>query len=349
MNFAFPRAVLEQHTAFLGKTGSGKTSTAKLAVEQIVCANPAARVCVLDPIKSDWWGLTSSTDGKRAGLPFYILGGPRGHVPLHDSAGKAIGELVATGDLPLSIIDMADFNAGGLQKFFNDFAPALMKRMRGVVYLVMEEAHEFCLSEDTEILTRHGFKKHSEIETGIDAVCFDVSTAQFSYGPIERVIRRHWSGEMVRLVSDGIDSFSTPDHRVVLRRVQRGGPERYKLYDWTFCQADSVPTNVYTPVGGAPLGTGVPGLSSDEARILGWIITDGNFHPSQTREPRIAISQSLSTEKVGRSISSEMDALLADMEGVSRYERAGRASATMGRIVKSGPSVTWYFGGASSL
>ena len=35
MTFSLPRAVLEQHTAFLGKTGSGKTSTAKLAVEQI--------------------------------------------------------------------------------------------------------------------------------------------------------------------------------------------------------------------------------------------------------------------------------------------------------------------------
>ncbi|WP_050400464.1 ATP-binding protein [Bradyrhizobium embrapense] len=163
MTFAFPRAVLEQHTAFLGKTGSGKTSTAKLAVEQILAANPSARVCVLDPIKSDWWGLTSSGDGRQPGLPFYILGGPRGHVALHESAGKAIGELVATGDLPLSIIDMADFSAGGLQKFFNDFAPALMKRMRGVVYLVLEEAHEFAPKEragiGAETMAIHNAKK----------------------------------------------------------------------------------------------------------------------------------------------------------------------------------------------
>jgi len=148
---AIPESILQQHIAFLGKTGSGKTSTAKLAVEQIVRENAAARVCVLDPIKSDWWGLTSSADGKRPGLPFHILGGPRGHVPLHDSAGKAIGELVATGALPLSIIDMADFSDGGLQKFFNDFAPALMKKMRGVVYLVIEEAHEFAPKERSGI------------------------------------------------------------------------------------------------------------------------------------------------------------------------------------------------------
>ena len=65
--------------------------------------------CVLDPSKSDWWGITSSADGKRAGLPFVIMGGPHGHVPLHSSAGKAIGKIVSDSSLPLSIIDMRGF------------------------------------------------------------------------------------------------------------------------------------------------------------------------------------------------------------------------------------------------
>ena len=144
-----PEAALEQHVAVLGKTGSGKTTTAKLAIEQVVA--DGARVCILDPIKSDWWGLISSADGKHAGLPFYILGGPRGHVPLHAGAGRAIGELVASGALPLSIIDMADFAPGGQARFFVDFAPALLRRMRGVVYLVIEEAHLFAPKERSGI------------------------------------------------------------------------------------------------------------------------------------------------------------------------------------------------------
>jgi hypothetical protein len=149
MKPVIPSAILKQHVAILGKTGSGKTSTAKLMVEQVVAEG--ARVCILDPIKSDWWGLTSSASGKKAGLPFRILGGPRGHLPLHSSAGKALGELVGKGQLRLSILDMADFEPGGLQKFFTDFAASLFKHVRGVVYLVMEEAHEFAPKEKSGV------------------------------------------------------------------------------------------------------------------------------------------------------------------------------------------------------
>lgn len=145
MTQILPPALLRQHIGVVGKTGSGKTSTLKLLVEQAVAEG--ARVCILDPLKSDWWGLTSSADGRKPGLPFQILGGPHGHVPLHDGAGAAIGSLVAAGTLPLSIIDMADFKPGGLQRFFVAFAEALFRNMRGVVYLVIEEAHEFAPKE----------------------------------------------------------------------------------------------------------------------------------------------------------------------------------------------------------
>lgn len=145
MAFRFPDAALHQHVAILGKTGSGKSSTAKLAVEQVVADD--FRVCILDPIKSDWWGITLAANGMKAGLPFKVLGGPRGHVPLHSSAGKSIGQLVGSGKLPHSIIDMADFEPGGLQRFFSEFAPALLRNARGVIYLVVEEAHEFAPKE----------------------------------------------------------------------------------------------------------------------------------------------------------------------------------------------------------
>lgn len=146
---AIPDAVLTQHTAILGKTGSGKTSTSKLAVEQVV--PQGARVCVLDPIKSDWWGLISSADGTKPGLPFIVLGGPHGHLELRHDAGEAVGRLVADGSLPLSIIDMKDFGPGGHARFFSDFAETLYRQIRGVLYLVIEEAHVFAPKERSGI------------------------------------------------------------------------------------------------------------------------------------------------------------------------------------------------------
>lgn len=142
---AIPPAVLAQHLGVFGKTGRGKTTTAKDCVEQVF--DEDFRVCIIDPIKSDWWGLTSSADGKRAGLPFYILGGPHAHLPLASSSGKAIADLVARGQLRHTIIDMAEFEPGGQLRWFVDFAPCLMQKMKGVLYLVIEEAHMFAPKE----------------------------------------------------------------------------------------------------------------------------------------------------------------------------------------------------------
>lgn len=159
MRFPIPLSVLDNHVAVLGKTGSGKTSTEKLLIEHVYA--DGFRVCVLDTIKSDWWGITAH--GTKPGLDFKILGGPRGHVPIHADAGKVIGQLVGSGKLRHSIIDMADFEAGGIQRFFVEFAPSLLRNMTGVLFLVIEEAHEIAPKEragfDRENMAIHYAKK----------------------------------------------------------------------------------------------------------------------------------------------------------------------------------------------
>lgn len=228
-----PESALSQHIAVLGKTGSGKTSTAKLLIEQVVATGN--RVCILDPIKSDWWGLTSSADGKRPGLPFHILGGPRGHVPLHDAAGKAIAEVVATGSLPLSIIDMADFRPGGQAKFFVDFAPVLLKRIRGVLFLVLEEAHIFAPKEKTGVgdenmstywckmlatagrskgirlivLTQRTQALHNAVLGSCDSLIAHRLTAPADQAPVTKWLQANATKDVTKEVSDTLAGLKT--------------------------------------------------------------------------------------------------------------------------------------------
>lgn len=145
MSALLPPEALRNHVAVLGKTGSGKTSTAKRLVEEVVAVG--ARVCILDPLKSDWRGLVSSADGQSAGLPFVILGGPFGALPLAAKSGAALGCMVGDGRLPLSILDLSDFGQADHHRFFAAFAEALFRSMTGVLYLVLEEAHEFAPKE----------------------------------------------------------------------------------------------------------------------------------------------------------------------------------------------------------
>lgn len=139
MTYPIPAKALAQHIAILGKTGSGKTTAAKAAVETIIDA--AGRVCVIDPTGA-WWGMKSSATGKSAGYPFVIFGGSHADFPLGATHGEAIAEIVGTSST-LAIIDTSQLRVGERTRLFTDFADALMRKNRGPLHLYIDEAHMF--------------------------------------------------------------------------------------------------------------------------------------------------------------------------------------------------------------
>lgn len=306
MAHPIPSAALANHIAILGKTGSGKTSTEKLAVEQVVA--DGVRVCVLDPIKSDWWGVTSSADGKRPGLPFRILGGPRGHVPLHSGTGAVIGQLVGSGKLPLSIIDMADFEPGGLQRFFVDFAPALMKHARGVVYLVIEEAHEFAPKEragiGAENLAIHWAKKlatagrskgirlivstqrvqalHNAVLGSCETVITHRLTAPADQEPVIKWLKANTDKETQERVASSLSSLPTGTGWVCSGEAQifeKVGFPKFSTYD-----------NTATPTGdGDEVAVKTAAVDQDELRsIIGEAVREAEANDPKALRAEIA-------------------------------------------------------------
>lgn len=140
MSGPIPAKALEQHIAVLGKTGSGKSYAVRgAAVEPLLDAG--ARVCVVDPTGA-WHGLRSSASGNRAGYPVVIFGGHHADLPLGGAHGEAIAEVIGTSSTP-SILDTSLMKVGERTRFFADFADAIVRKNRGPLHLVVDEAHLF--------------------------------------------------------------------------------------------------------------------------------------------------------------------------------------------------------------
>jgi uncharacterized protein len=135
-----PKKALEQHIAVLGKTGSGKSYAVRgAAVEPLLDAG--ARVCVIDPTGA-WHGLRSSASGTRAGYSVVIFGGQHADLPLGGAHGEAIAEVIGTSSTP-SILDTSLMKVSERTRFFADFADAIVRKNRGPLHLVIDEAHLF--------------------------------------------------------------------------------------------------------------------------------------------------------------------------------------------------------------
>ena len=122
MSHPIPDAVLTQHLAVLGKTGSGKSYLTRSIVERLLDAG--RRVCIVD-YTGVWYGLRSSANGRKGAYPIVIFGGEHGDVPLNELAGPAVAKLVAGGNRP-SIIDMDGLTIGAQQRFVTAFLEELL-------------------------------------------------------------------------------------------------------------------------------------------------------------------------------------------------------------------------------
>src|SRR6266508_759394 len=138
-NLELQRDAITQTFAILAKRGVGKTYTASVLVEELVKAGLHA--VVVDPI-GVWWGLRTSADGKRPGLPIVILGGDHGDVPLELTAGQVIADLIVDERIS-AVLDLAHLRKGEQVRFMTDFAEQLYHRNRQPLQLVLDEADAF--------------------------------------------------------------------------------------------------------------------------------------------------------------------------------------------------------------
>lgn len=91
-NLNLPVEFSGRRTAVFGISGSGKSNTANVIVEQLIEAGE--QVVFIDP-KGEGWGLLSLANGKPSKLPLVIFGEPNGHIEaLNESHGPRLADFV---------------------------------------------------------------------------------------------------------------------------------------------------------------------------------------------------------------------------------------------------------------
>jgi len=121
--------------AFLGQRGTGKTTGAVVLTEEMV--RHGGHVAVLDPVGA-WWGITHA--GSKKGLKGIVIGGEHGDVPLEETGGNLVAELVASHQYRLVVIDTNLLRKGPQTRFMADYCETLFHLNREALHQVFEEA-----------------------------------------------------------------------------------------------------------------------------------------------------------------------------------------------------------------
>lgn len=172
-SLSLPLDTVTDTIGVLAVKGAGKTYTFLVLVEEM--AKHGLPVIVLDPV-GVCWGLRSSADGLRPGLPVAILGGPeaiaekRADVLLQGDAGVALADWVLAERRP-AVFDLSELpTKAAMIRFTLDFLTRLYNAAkRAPIHIVLDEADEFApqkpFGEETrmlravEVLVRRGRAK----------------------------------------------------------------------------------------------------------------------------------------------------------------------------------------------
>jgi hypothetical protein len=94
-----------------------------------------------------------------------------------------------------------------------------------------------CYSEDTEILTKTGWKLFKELSYEDEVLTLDPVSEQMRYSHPSEIVSYNYQGRMLRILTQTVDLLITPDHRVAYRtgwrpeiKIQTATERAFKNY-----------------------------------------------------------------------------------------------------------------------
>lgn len=176
------------------------------------------------------------------------------------------------------------------QKYFNG------------AYMVCEKSEGYfddfvdsCLSEDTEILTRDGFKGIDTLSKGDYVASYSPNDRSICWQkPLRKVVKKY-KGDMVHFVGEHFEQKVSPHHRVLYERRTSSHGKSYYVETTEFAErVANRGFNSRFPVCGSVNSAEYP-ISDSEISLLGWFITEGwvNRYKKYPNYYRYMIGQSI--------------------------------------------------------
>lgn len=131
-NLSLPLDFVTERTAFLARTGAGKSGAMRVLAEEMLDASQF--IIFLDP-KGDAWGV-------RSDYSVLIMGGDHADIPLQATAGKFVADFLVRERIS-TVLDVSHFSEADMVRFVGDFAEQLYRTNKEVVHLFLDEADEF--------------------------------------------------------------------------------------------------------------------------------------------------------------------------------------------------------------
>lgn len=161
-------------------------------------------------------------------------------------------------------------------------------RLTARLYQIMN-AGNYCLTPDTEILTKTGWKNKDDLQVGELVYSPNTETGLAEWVPVERINVFQHNGPMLSLESRGHSSMSTPNHRWWVKTPY--GVERIPTMKWKTSEdlglADCIPNSSELVASGFPQEAK---FTDELVELAAWFWTEG--HRKREAPNRIEISQS---------------------------------------------------------
>lgn len=176
--------------------------------------------------------------------------------------------------------------SGGMVHAVLDWMGAYPPHKGGLGYTIkLGEEIKGCVDEETEILTKDGWKKHNEVSMKTEFITVNPKTKEIESQKPREIVKRKRDGIMYEFTGRSVNQKLTPYHRCPYL-------SQSDKKDDTWREKTAEEISLYDRL---PLGT--EGIKKEKTKypdyfveLIGWIITEGSYSTKRTDE-RITITQ----------------------------------------------------------